>query len=158
MLFYVYGGPGSQLVTKQFSVDFQAYVAGALEYIVVTVDGRGTGAIGRKARTIVRGNIGFWESHDQIAAAKIYAAKPYVDESRLAIWGWSYGGFMTLKTLEQDAGNTFKYGMAVAPVTDWRFYDSIYTERYMHTPQHNLAGYENATVQDVQSIGQNLRK
>lgn len=157
VLFYVYGGPGSQLVTKQFSVDFQAYVAGALEYIVVTVDGRGTGAVGRAARTIVRGNIGYWESHDQIAAAKIYAAKSYVDEARLAIWGWSYGGFMTLKTLERDAGNTFKYGLAVAPVTDWRFYDSIYTERYMHTPQHNLEGYDNATISDVQSIGENVR-
>ena len=157
VLFYVYGGPGSQLVTKQFSVDFQAYLAGALEYIVVTVDGRGTGYIGREARAIVRGNLGYWESHDQIETAKIWGKKEYIDEDRVAIWGWSYGGFMTLKTLEQDAGKTFKYGMAVAPVTDWRYYDSIYTERYMHTPQHNYGGYENSTISDVLSISENVR-
>lgn len=66
--------------------------------------------------------MGYYEARDQIETAKIWAAKKYVDETRLAIWGWSFGGFMTLKTLEQDAGQTFQYGMAVAPVTDWRFY------------------------------------
>lgn len=157
VLFHLYGGPGSQTVNKKFGVDFQAYVAANLGYIVVTVDGRGTGFIGRKARCIIRGNIGYWESRDQIETAKIWAAKPYVDPSRLAIWGWSYGGFMTLKTLERDAGQTFSYGMAVAPVTDWRFYDSIYTERYMHTPQHNEEGYENATISDMTGLEQNVR-
>jgi dipeptidyl aminopeptidase len=122
VLFWMYQGPGSQSVDKRFNIDFQAYVAANLGYIVVTLDGRGTGFRGRKTRCIIRGNMGHWESHDQIAAAKIWAAKKYVDPSRLAIWGWSYGGFMTLKTLEQDAGRTFKYGMAVAPVTDWRYY------------------------------------
>ncbi len=122
VLFHLYGGPGSQTVDKKFNVDFQAYVAANLGYIVVTVDGRGTGFIGREARCIIRGNIGYYEARDQIETAKIWAKKKYVDESRMAIWGWSYGGFMTLKTLEQDAGRTFKYGMAVAPVTDWRFY------------------------------------
>lgn len=122
VLFYLYGGPGSQTVDRKFAVDFQSYVASTLGYIVVTVDGRGTGFIGRKARCIVRGNIGYWEAHDQIETAKEWAKKPYVDETRFAIWGWSYGGFMTLKVLEQDAGRTFQYGMAVAPVTDWRFY------------------------------------
>jgi dipeptidyl aminopeptidase len=73
------------------------------------------------------------------------------------IWGWSYGGFMTLKTLEQDAGRTFKYGMAVAPVTDWRFYDSVYTERYMHTPQHNPDGYSTSAISNVTALGQNVR-
>ena len=125
VLFYLYGGPGSQTVDKKFTVDFQSFVAANLGYIVVTVDGRGTGFIGRKARTIIRGNIGIYEAHDQIETAKIWAKKKYVDASRMAIWGWSYGGFMTLKTLEIDAGQTFSYGMAVAPVTDWRFYDSI---------------------------------
>ena len=125
VLFHLYGGPGSQTVNKKFTVDFQAYIASSLGYIVVTVDGRGTGYIGRKARCIIRGNVGHYESKDQIATAKIWAQKKYVDESRIAIWGWSYGGFMTLKTLEQDAGNTFQYGMAVAPVTDWRFYGKI---------------------------------
>lgn len=122
VLFYQYSGPGSQTVDKKFKVDFQAYVASSLGYIVVTVDGRGTGFLGRKLRTITRGHIGYYEGHDQIAVAKMWASKKYVDAERMAIWGWSYGGFMTLKTLEMDAGETFKYGMAVAPVTDWRFY------------------------------------
>jgi dipeptidyl aminopeptidase len=157
VLFHLYGGPGSQTVSKRFNVDFQAYIAASMGYIVVTVDGRGTGYIGRKARCIIRGNIGYWESRDQIETAKIWAQKKYVDASRMAIWGWSYGGFMTLKTLEQDAGQTFKYGMAVAPVTDWRFYDSIYTERYMRTPQHNPGGYDNSTISNMTALHQNVR-
>jgi dipeptidyl aminopeptidase len=122
VLFYQYSGPGSQQVHKKFEVDFQSYIASSLGYIVVTVDGRGTGFLGRKLRCITRGNIGHYEAIDQIAAAKMWAKKKYVDADRLAIWGWSYGGFQTLKTLETDAGETFKYGMAVAPVTDWRYY------------------------------------
>lgn len=157
VLFQQYSGPGSQSVNKKFTVDFQSYVAANLGYIVVTVDGRGTGFIGRKARVIVRKNLGKWEAHDQIAAAKIWAAKSYTDESRIAIWGWSYGGFQTLKTLEQDAGQTFKYGMAVAPVTDWRFYDSIYTERYMLTPQENEAGYDATAINNVTALAGNVR-
>lgn len=157
VLFHLYGGPGSQTVDKKFTVDFQAYVASNLGYIVVTVDGRGSGFIGRKARCIIRGHIGYYEARDQIETAKIWAAKEYVDAERIAIWGWSYGGFMTLKTLEQDAGQTFRYGMAVAPVTDWRFYDSIYTERYMHTPQHNPQGYENTTIMNVTALSHNVR-
>lgn len=157
VLFQQYSGPGSQSVNKRFAVDFQSYVAANLGYVVVTVDGRGTGFIGRKARVIVRKNLGKWEAHDQIAAAKIWAAKSYTDETRIAIWGWSYGGFQTLKTLEQDAGETFKYGMAVAPVTDWRFYDSIYTERYMLTPQENEAGYDGTAVSNVSALSGNVR-
>jgi dipeptidyl aminopeptidase len=157
VLFHLYGGPGSQTVSKSFTVDFQAYIAANLGYVVVTVDGRGTGFIGREARTIIRGNLGYWEAHDQIETAKIWAQKKYVDASRLAIWGWSYGGFMTLKVLEQDAGETFSYGMAVAPVTDWRFYDSIYTERYMHTPQHNPGGYDNSSISNMTALHQNVR-
>ncbi|KAI1870142.1 hypothetical protein JX265_006312 [Neoarthrinium moseri] len=157
VLFQQYQGPGSQSVSKKFSVDFQSYVAAALGYLVVTVDGRGTGFIGRNARVVVRKNLGRWESHDQIAAAKIWAAKSYVDAERLAIWGWSYGGFSTLKTLEQDAGQTLKYGMAVAPVTDWRFYDSIYTERYMLTPQENAGGYDDTAISNVTALSNNVR-
>jgi dipeptidyl aminopeptidase len=152
VLFQQYSGPGSQTVNKKFVVDFQSFVAAGLGYITVTVDGRGTGYIGRKNRIIVRGNLGKWESHDQIAAAKIWAQKPYIDENRLAIWGWSFGGFNTLKTLEQDAGQTFRYGMAVAPVTDWRFYDSIYTERYMLTPQVNGHGYDTSAITNVSAL------
>ena len=157
VLFWMYQGPGSQSVDRKFTVDFQSYVAAALGYVVVTVDGRGTGFRGRKTRCAVRGNLGYWEAHDQIAAAQMWASKKYVDAERIAIWGWSYGGFMTLKVLETDAGRTFKYGMAVAPVTDWRFYDSIYTERYMHTPQHNPQGYDNSTISDAVSLGKNVR-
>ncbi|KAL6704735.1 hypothetical protein ACN47E_007656 [Coniothyrium glycines] len=157
VLFYQYSGPGSQTVSKEFRIDFQAYIAASLGYIVVTVDGRGTGFLGRKLRCITRGNLGYYEAHDQIAAAKIWAQKKYVDEEKIAIWGWSYGGFTTLKTLEQDGGQTFKYGMAVAPVTDWRFYDSIYTERYMHTPQNNQEGYDNSSISNVKSLSNNVR-
>ncbi|KAK4128979.1 hypothetical protein N657DRAFT_608911 [Parathielavia appendiculata] len=157
VLFQQYSGPGSQTVNKKFGVDFQSFVAAGLGYVCVTVDGRGTGYIGRKNRVIVRGNLGHWESHDQIAAAKIWAKKKYVDETRLAIWGWSFGGFNTLKTLEQDAGQTFRYGMAVAPVTDWRFYDSIYTERYMLTPQLNGHGYDTSAITNISALSQNVR-
>ena len=122
VLFQLYGGPGSQSVDKRFNVDFQSYVASNLGYVVVTLDGRGTGFLGRQARTVIRGHIGYFEGRDQITAAKMWAKKDYVDPERIAIWGWSYGGFMVLKTLELDGGETFKYGMAVAPVTDWRFY------------------------------------
>ena len=157
VLFYLYAGPGSQLVDKKFTVDFQSYVASNLGYIVVTIDGRGTGYLGRKARTVVRDNLGHYEALDQIAAAKMFTAKSYVDSDRVAIWGWSYGGFMTLKTLELDGGETFKYGMAVAPVTDWSFYDSIYTERYMRTPQDNPKGYTSSAITNVSALQQNVR-
>lgn len=156
VLFFQYSGPGSQTVTKKFNVDFQANIA-SLGYIVVTVDGRGTGFIGRKNRVIVRGQLGHWESHDQIAAAQHWASQSYVDASRIAIWGWSFGGYMTLKTLEQDAGRTFSYGMAVAPVTDWRYYDSVYTERYMKTPQENAEGYDGTAVSNATALAQNVR-
>jgi dipeptidyl aminopeptidase B len=157
VLFQLYNGPGAQEVKKTFKVDFQSYLAGTHDYIVVTLDGRGTGFIGRSARTIVRDNIGYWEAHDQIATAKIWAQKSYVDSSRIAVWGWSFGGFLTLKILEQDAGETFHYGMAVAPVTDWRFYDSVYTERYMHKPQDNRGGYDNSSINDMEALRKNVR-
>lgn len=157
VLFQQYSGPGSQSVTKRFTVDFQAYVAASLGYLVVTVDPRGTGFLGRKHRVAVRSQLGLLEAHDHIAAAREFGKRRYVDASRLAIWGWSYGGFTTLKTLEQDAGQTFSYGMAVAPVTDWRFYDSIYTERYMKTPQENSDGYDASKVANATAIGQNKR-
>ena len=157
VLFQQYSGPGSQSVKKKFEVDFQSYVASSLGYIVVTVDGRGTGFMGRKARVVVRGDLGRWEAQDQIAAGQHWAGLDYVDASRLAIWGWSYGGFTTLKTLEQDGGQTFRYGMAVAPVTDWRYYDSIYTERYMLTPQANAEGYDGSAINNVSALSQNVR-
>lgn len=157
ILFQQYSGPGSQQVTKAFGVDFQAYVASNLGYLVITVDPRGTGFLGRKHRVPVRSQLGVLEAQDHIAAARHFASLDYVDETRLAIWGWSYGGFTTLKTLEQDAGRTFSYGMAVAPVTDWRFYDSIYTERYMRTPQENDRGYSLSKVSNATALGENKR-
>ena len=173
VVFYLYNGPNYQSVEKKFTVDFQSYIASNLGYIVITLDGRGTGFLGRPTRVIVRDNIGHYEAHDQIHTAKLWAKKSYVDENRMAIWGWSYGGFMALKVLEQDAGETFHYGMAVAPVTDWRFYgmsrsfallqstlivtDSIYAERYMHTPQENVDGYDNASISKVGALSQNVR-
>jgi dipeptidyl aminopeptidase B len=157
VLFFLYNGPGFQHVNHRFTIDFQSFVASSLGYIVVTLDARGTGFLGRDHRCIIRGNIGYWEAHDQIEAAKMWAKKKYVDAEKMAIWGWSYGGFMTLKVLETDGGETFKYGMAVAPVTDWRFYDSIYTERYMHTPQHNPGGYDNASITNVANLSKNVK-
>lgn len=152
VLFFQYSGPGSQQVHKRFAVTYQTFVASSLGYVVVTVDGRGTGFIGRAARVLIRGHLGRYEARDQVAAGKHWAAKPYVDASRLAIWGWSFGGFNTLKTLEVDGGETFAYGVAVAPVTDWRLYDSIYTERYMGTPGENPEGYAETAVHDVEAL------
>lgn len=153
VLFFVYGGPGSQTVTKTFDVGFSEAIASELDAVVVTVDGRGTGfntndeKLGSKFKFIVRDKLGHYEPIDQIAAASLWAKKPYVDASRIAIWGWSYGGFLTLKTLETDsADHVFSYGVSVAPVTKWRLYDTIYTERYLRTPQENPSGYESASI------------
>ncbi|KOS19632.1 putative dipeptidyl-aminopeptidase B [Escovopsis weberi] len=156
-LFFQYSGPGSQQVHKQFLVDFQSYVASALGYVVITIDPRGTGFAGRAHRVPVRSRIGVLEAQDHINAARHFAALPYIDPARLCIWGWSYGGFQTLKTLEADAGRTFAYGMAVAPVTDWRFYDSIYAERYMRSPADNKAGYDASKVANATALGLSKR-
>lgn len=124
VLFSPYGGPGSQTVRQRFAVDMAMLLA-SRGYVVVTVDGRGTGFNGRDARCVVQDRLGHFEAMDQIAAAKLWKARRYVDPDRLAIWGWSFGGFLTLKTLEMDAGRTFRFGMAVAPVTDWRLYGEL---------------------------------
>lgn len=157
VVFYQYSGPNSQTVARRFAVDFQSYLAANQGYIVITVDGRGTGFSGLEHRKVLREHFGTVEPADQIAVAKHYAKKPYVDAERMAIWGWSYGGYTTLKTLEMDAGQTFHYGMAVAPVTDWAFYDSIYTERYMLTPEQNPEGYAEAKVHNITALAQNVR-
>ncbi|PHH79891.1 hypothetical protein CDD80_3478 [Ophiocordyceps camponoti-rufipedis] len=158
VLFHQYSGPGSQSADCQWVVDFQTYVASSLGYIVVTVDPRGTGFRGRAHRNPVYSQLGIVEASDHAHFAAAYARKnKHVDPSRLAIWGWSYGGFQTLKTLEQDAGKTFSYGLAVAPVTDWRLYDSVYTERYMLTPQMNAAGYDSSAVANASALGENVR-
>lgn len=148
VLFRVYGGPGSQMASYRFQLDWHTFVASKLRYIVVMVDGRGTGFKGRKFRVGVRGHLGELETIDQVNAGRHWASLDYVDPTRLAIWGWSYGGFMTSKVVEADDG-VFSVGMAVAPVTDWRFYDSVYTERYMLTPQLNAEGYAKSAVSNM---------
>ncbi|KAJ3121511.1 hypothetical protein HK098_003612 [Nowakowskiella sp. JEL0407] len=153
VLMKVYGGPSSQSVSHAFSVDFMAAVAGSMGFVSVIVDGRGTGAKGRKFRSSVSKNLGFYEALDQITAAKKIAAMPFVDLNRIAIWGWSYGGYTTLKTLEANSG-VFALGMAVAPVTNWKYYDSVYTERYMKTPQINPLGYEESSVRKMDGFKQ----
>lgn len=150
VLFRPYGGPTSQTVDHRFNIDWHAWLASdpTTEYIVVAVDGRGTGYMGRKLRIPVRGKLGKWEANDQIEAAKLWKTRDYVDKERFAIWGWSFGGFLTLKVMEAGS-KVFQYGLAVAPVTDWRFYDSVYTERYMGTVDDNLSGYEQTAISNV---------
>ncbi|WVQ85041.1 hypothetical protein IAT38_007205 [Cryptococcus sp. DSM 104549] len=151
VLVRVYGGPGSQMVSNRFEHDWHTYLAASQRYIVVVVDGRGTGLKGRALRNPVRDNLGTYEVTDQIAVAREMAKRRYVDRSRIGIWGWSYGGYMTCKTLEADSG-IFTLGMAVAPVTNWLYYDSIYTERYMSTPTANPLGYVTSAVNNVTSF------
>ncbi|KAJ7460697.1 dipeptidyl aminopeptidase [Mycena latifolia] len=149
VLFRVYGGPFSQTVDLNFARgDWHEYLACGHSYVVVVVDGRGTGFKGRALRNPVKGNLGFWETKDQIAAARLWAAKDYVDPRRIGIWGWSYGGFMSAKVVEADAG-IHSLAMSVAPVTSWKLYDSIYTERYMNLPALNPGGYINASISNV---------
>lgn len=157
VFFYPYGGPNSQQVIQKFSIGFSEVISSQLNAIVITVDGRGTGCKGIQFRSLVRGNLGEYEAIDQINAATLYSKRKYVNSDKIAIFGWSYGGYLTLKTLEKDAGKTFKYGLSVAPVTNWKFYDSVYTERYMYTPQENLDGYKKSRVCNVTSIGQAKR-
>ncbi|CAI4051534.1 hypothetical protein N7582_005223 [Saccharomyces uvarum] len=154
VFFFAYGGPNSQQVIKTFSVGFNEVVASQLNAIVVVVDGRGTGFKGQGFRSLVRDNLGDYEARDQISAASLYGSLSFVDSEKISLFGWSYGGYLTLKTLEKDAGEHFKYGMSVAPVTDWRFYDSVYTERYMHTPQENFDGYVESSVHNVTALAQ----
>ncbi|KAF8555864.1 dipeptidyl aminopeptidase [Imleria badia] len=151
VLFYVYGGPESQKVNVEYKRDWHDYLVCTLQYIVVVVDGRGTGFKGRRLRNPVRYNMGFWETQDQINAARIWAGKDYVDPKRIGIWGWSYGGFMASKVAEANAG-IHSLSMAIAPVTSWRLYDSIYTERYMGLPDDNPGGYINASISHVEGF------
>ncbi|KZT68663.1 dipeptidyl aminopeptidase [Daedalea quercina L-15889] len=148
VLFRLYNGPGSQMVSYEFSHDWHDFLACSMEYITVVVDGRGTGYKGRKLRNPVKDQLGHFETIDQINAAKVWAAKNYVDSKRIGIWGWSYGGFMTSKVMEANAG-VHTLGMAVAPVTSWLLYDSIYTERYMNLPSVNPQGYITASISNV---------
>ena len=142
LLMYVYGGPGSQTVRDSWGGSRYLWhqLLASEGYIVASVDNRGTGARGRDFKTSTYLNLGINESDDQISAARFLGALPYIDETRIGIWGWSYGGY--LSSLSIMRGNdVFKAAVAVAPVTDWRLYDTIYTERFLRTPQENAEGY-----------------
>ena len=138
-----YSGPGSQQVANQWNTidDYWYMMLSQQGYIVVCVDGRGTGFKGAAFKKVTQLQLGKYEVEDQIDAAKVIGNYPYVDKSRIGIFGWSYGGFMASNCLLKG-NDIFKMAIAVAPVTNWRYYDSVYTERYMHTPQENASGYD----------------
>tara|TARA_R110002020_G_scaffold373464_2_gene584936 strand:+ start:65403 stop:67568 length:2166 start_codon:yes stop_codon:yes gene_type:complete len=138
-----YSGPGSQKVSNSWmdTNDYWFQMLANEGYIVVCVDGRGTGYKGADFKKVTYKELGKYEVEDQIAAAKKLSELSYIDESRTGIWGWSYGGFMSTNCLLKG-NDTFEMAIAVAPVTSWRFYDTIYTERFMRTPQENPSGYD----------------
>lgn len=135
-----YSGPGSKSVKDSWGMGWEASLV-ADRYLVACVDGRGTGAHGAKYRQCTYGELGKYETEDQIAAAKWFATLPYVDGERIGIYGWSFGGFMALNCILKGA-DVFKMAISVAPVTSWRFYDTIYTEIYNGLPQDNAKGYD----------------
>ncbi|WP_442786827.1 S9 family peptidase [Flavobacterium suncheonense] len=141
---FQYSGPGSQQVDNNWNStdDYWFMMLAQQGYIVACVDGRGTGFKGAEFKKCTQKELGKYEVEDQIDAAKLFGTYPYVDKTRIGIFGWSYGGFMASNCLFQGA-DVFKTAIAVAPVTSWRYYDSIYTERYMQTPQENASGYDN---------------
>lgn len=153
VLMFVYGGPGSQTVTNAMSGNYWWHQMLCQQgYMVVSVDNRGTGARGRDFRTQTYGQLGNLETKDQIEGAKWLAKQSYVDADRIGIWGWSYGGYMSSLCLSKGA-EVFKTAIAVAPVSNWRFYDSIYTERYMGLPQDNGDGYDdNSPINHVDKM------
>lgn len=137
-----YSGPGSQEVLNRWTADWTAYFA-MNGYVVVTIDPRGTGGRGRKFMDVVYGRLGLTEASDLIAAARKIASADWIDETKIGIYGWSYGGYEALMCATTP-DTPFKATVAVAPVTDWRYYDTAYTERYMRTPQQNESGYESS--------------
>lgn len=143
VLMDVYGGPGSQTVLNQYSpFDFTWYQMLAQKgYIIASVDNRGTGARGQEFKKMTYLQLGKYETIDQIEAAKYFASQSFVDSARIGIWGWSYGGFMSTLCITKGA-DVFSMALAVAPVTNWRYYDNIYTERFMRKPQDNPSGYD----------------
>ncbi len=144
-LLYVYGGPGSQTVTDAWGGSRYLWHQLLAErgIIVVSVDNRGTGARGRDFKKVTYLNLGEYETRDQTEAARWLATQPYIDGQRIGIWGWSYGGYMT--ALAMMNSDRFAAGVSVAPVTDWRLYDTIYTERFLRTPQENPEGYDSGS-------------
>ena len=144
VLLYQYSGPGSQQVLDTWSISWETYMA-SRGFIVVCVDGRGTGGRGADFEKCTYLNLGVKEAKDQVATAQYMGSQPYVDKNRIGIWGWSYGGYMTLMSMSEGTP-VFKAGVAVAAPTDWRFYDTIYTERFMRTPKENAEGYKESSA------------
>ena len=155
---YQYSGPGSQEVANEWfnANDYWFMMLTQQGYIVACVDGRGTGFKGAAFKKCTQKELGKYEVEDQIDAAKVIGNYPYVDKSRIGIFGWSFGGFMASNCIMKGA-EVFKTAIAVAPVTNWRFYDSIYTERYMQTPQENASGYDdNSPINHVSKLKGNF--
>ena len=150
VIMYQYSGPGSQEVLDSWRSGFygglvwESFLA-QQGYVVVCVDGRGTGSRGAEFKNCTYMELGLRESTDQVETAKYLATLPYVDANRIGIWGWSFGGYNTLMSMSTGEA-IFKAGIAVAPPTDWRFYDSVYTERFMRTPQENGENYDKTSA------------
>ncbi|MEN8138496.1 MAG: S9 family peptidase, partial [Bacteroidota bacterium] len=144
VLMYVYGGPGSQTVLNKWGRENYMWfeLLAQKGYIVVSVDNRGTGGKGSEFKKVTYKELGKIEIEDQISAAEYLGSLPYIDKDRIGMFGWSYGGYMSSLAMTKGA-DIFKAGIAVAPVTNWRFYDSVYTERYMQLPEENADGYDN---------------
>lgn len=143
VLMYQYSGPGSQMVADKFPIGdyFWHQMLASKGYIIFCADGTGTGFRGADFKKKTYLQLGKYESEDQLAVAQHLGELPFVDKNRIGIWGWSFGGFMS-STCMFKGGSLFKAGIAVAPVTNWRYYDNVYTERYMRTPKENAKGYD----------------
>ena len=137
---FQYSGPGSQQVLDAFSISWETYMA-SQGFIIVCVDGRGTGGRGAEFEKCTYLNLGVKEAEDQVETALYLRSLPYVDKNRIGIWGWSFGGYMTIMSMSEGRP-VFKAGVAVAAVTDWNYYDTIYGERFMRTPKENQEGYQ----------------
>lgn len=153
LFMFQYSGPGSQSVSNSWDAGNGLWFNHLVQkgYIVVCVDGRGTGYKGTKYKKSTYMNLGKYEIEDQIAAAKWFGKQSYIDKSRIGIFGWSYGGYMASLALTKGA-DVFKAGIAVAPVTNWRYYDTVYTERFMRTPQENAKGYDENSPTEFASL------
>jgi dipeptidyl-peptidase-4 len=144
VLLQVYGGPDAATVRNTFP-GLRAHYWAQRGVIHLTLDHRGSGHFGKRGAALMHRRCGHWEMHDLAAAARWLRSQPFVDGARLGIAGHSYGGYVTLMAMTHGAGQ-FDFGQAGAPVTDWRLYDTIYTERYMDTPQENPEGYDQGSV------------
>ena len=144
VLMVQYSGPGSQMVLDEWDFGWEYYLS-TIDYVVVCVDGRGTGARGSEFLKCTYKQTGILETKDQVEAAEYLGQLTYIDKNRIGIWGWSFGGSMTLWSMSTGK-QVFKAGISVAPVTDWRYYNTAYIERFMQTPQENFKGYEQSSA------------